>query len=77
MAGERYALEVVDDRHGWAMTEWTRRDRKANPSMVDIEAIRASAGQGATSRHTVSDDGVLEVAAQLRPWAIALLSRAR
>lgn len=76
VAGERYALEVVDDRHGWAMTEWTRQSRNGNPSMADIAAMRASAAQGATTWYTVSDDGVLEVDAQLRPWAIALLSRA-
>ncbi|MGW1208035.1 GH39 family glycosyl hydrolase [Streptomyces sp. NPDC002499] len=76
-AGEPYTLEVVDARNGWAMTEWTRQGRNANPSPADIDAIRASAGRGAVTRHTASDDGVLEVEAWLQPWAIALLSRGR
>ncbi|MFJ8057407.1 beta-xylosidase [Streptomyces sp. NPDC096142] len=75
-AGATYTLEVVDDRHGWAMAEWTRRGRDGNPSRADIDAIRAEAGQGAVTWHTVSDDGVLDVEARLRPWAIALLSQA-
>ncbi|WP_328686051.1 GH39 family glycosyl hydrolase [Streptomyces sp. NBC_00343] len=77
VASECYTLEVVDDRNGWAMTEWTGQGRNGNPSRADIDAIRTSAEHGAITRHTVSDDGVLEVDAPLRPWAIALLSRAR
>ena len=74
--GERYALEVVDAENGWAMAEWTRRGRNSNPSIADVAAIRASAERGDVTRFTVSDDGVLEADARLRPWAIALLSRA-
>ncbi|MFF4975447.1 beta-xylosidase [Streptomyces sp. NPDC001083] len=73
--GERYELEVVDAENGWAMPEWTRRGRRTNPSVADVAAIRASAERGAVTRLTVSGDGVLEVDALLRPWAIALLNR--
>jgi xylan 1,4-beta-xylosidase len=70
-------LEVVDARHGWAMAEWTRQGRDADPSMADIHAIRAEAGHGAVTWHTVSDAGVLDVEVRLQPWAIALLSQVR
>jgi xylan 1,4-beta-xylosidase len=58
------------------MAEWNRRGRPRNPSTADVAVIRASAEGGAVTKLVVSADGVLEVDAQLRPWAIALLSRA-
>ena len=74
--GAHYTLEIVDADHGWALPEWTRRGQPRNPSPADIAAIRAHADRGAITELVVSRDGVLEVDAQLRPWAIALLSRA-
>lgn len=75
--GTRYTLEIVDAENGWAMAEWTRRGRRANPTSADVAAIRASAERGAVVEFVVSDLGVLEVDARLAPWAICLLSRAR
>jgi xylan 1,4-beta-xylosidase len=74
--GAGYTLEVVDAENGWAMAEWNRRGRPLNPSIADIAGIRASAEGGAVTELVVSPDGVLEVDAQLRPWAIALISHA-
>lgn len=74
--GTRYTLETVDAENGWAMPEWTRRGRELNPSPADVAAIRASAEHGSFSELEVSANGVLDVEAQLRPWAICLLSRA-
>lgn len=74
--GTRYTLEIVDAENGWAMAEWTRRGRKNNPSIADVDAIRASAEHGAVTELVVSGDGVLDVDVRLRPWAISLLSPA-
>jgi xylan 1,4-beta-xylosidase len=75
-SGTHYTLEVVDDENGWAMAEWAHRGQSHNLSIADAAAIRASAKRGAVTELVVSGDGVLEVDARLRPWAIALLSPA-
>lgn len=69
-----YQLEIVDARHGCALTEWQRLGSPVNLSKAQAQVLRICAARGMTTEHRASADGVLAIESILSPWAIGLLT---
>ena len=73
--GDRYAVEILDLAHGNPAAAWHELGEPLNLSRAQVAALAEAADDLDRSTLAVGDDGVLEIAVTLAPWAVMSLSR--
>ncbi len=74
--GATFLVDVMDWEHGNVAEAWYRLGSPLNPSREESRYLRAVADSLRTFTLTVPDDGVLEIDAELPPWALMSVRQA-